>query len=454
MKLIITPSNPLRGTAAVPGDKSLSHRAVLFAALAEGESRIEHFLVSGVTRVMLNALRAMGVEWNLEGDVLTVYGRGLKGLRPPEHPLQCGNSATTIRLLAGALAAAGIPAVLDGSQGLRKRPMERIIAPLREMGALIDAAPGGTAPLSLRARPAGVAHLRSIEAVLPVASAQVKTCLLLAALAADGPVILREPGPSRDHSERMLRSMGVNITARTIDVDGMTWYETRIEPPAGPLHPIRMALPGDFSAAAFLIAAGTIVPGSDIVIPGVGLNPTRTGLIDALRAMGADIEIEDRSETAGEPAGRLWVRAAALRGTLVEGPLVVRMIDEFSILGAAAAFAAGETRVRDAAELRYKETDRIQTLCEELRSLGVEAVEAADGFVIQGLAPEKGLPGGAVVNGRGDHRLAMALTVLGLAAGRPVEVEGAEIIDESFPGFVAALRDLGAQIEVLDAQPA
>ena len=442
MKLTVFPGNPLRGTVLVPGDKSLSHRAVLFAALAEGESRIENFLVSGVTRAMLNALKVLGVRWSLEGETLTVEGRGLRGFRAPDAPLDCGNSATTIRLLAGAIAAAGIPAVLDGSAGLRRRPMDRIVEPLRRMGVPISADAGGGAPLRLLERPADQ-KLNPLDETLPVASAQVKSCLLLAALAADGETVLREPGPSRDHTERMLSSMGARVTSRVLDGESPV-YETRLTPPANPLRPLHMTLPGDMSAAAFLIVAGLITPGSEIVIPGVEINPTRTGLIDALRAMGADIHVENETEQAGEPVANLRVRSSRLCSGQVCGPLVVRMIDEFSVFGAAAAYAKGVTEVREAAELRLKESDRISTLVQELNALGADAKEQADGFTIAGGQS----PLGGTATAHGDHRLAMAMAVAGLAARGPVTVEGAEIIDESFPGFVQSLRGLGARIAI------
>ncbi len=441
MKLVVNPGKSLRGTVEVPGDKSLSHRALLFASLAEGESRIDNFLVSGVTRVMLDSLSAMGVDWRLDGDRLTVRGRGLPSLQPPSRILNCGNSATTLRLLAGAISAAGIPAVLDGSEGLRRRPMDRIVDPLRRMGVIIEPGSGGTAPLQLASRPTG-RLLKPLVETLPVASAQVKTCLLLAALAADGKTILREPGPSRDHTERMLGSMGAVVSSQRIDLDGELFYETQLTPPQNPLCPIQMRLPGDISAAAFLIVAGLVTPGSEIRIPGVGLNPTRTGLLEALQCMGGEIQIENENNQAGEPTGDLVVRSSRLHGCTISGDLVVRMIDEFSILGTAAAYAEGQTIVHDAAELRLKESDRIHTLCEDLRGLGVLAEEAQDGFVISGNTR----PVSGVVQAHGDHRLAMAMTVAGLAAHSPVTIEGAEMIDESFPGFVKALRGLGADV--------
>lgn len=443
MDLIVTPGNPLRGSIRMPGDKSLSHRAALLAALADGESVIEHFLVSGVTRAMLDALRALGVEWRLDGERLIVHGHGLRGLRAPDAPINCGNSATTMRMLAGALAAAGTEAVLDGSDGLRRRPMERIVEPLRAMGVPVSASDAGTAPLRLEARGED-SPLRPLKTVLPVASAQVKSCLLLAALAADqgaGPTVIREPGPSRDHTERMLRSQGAAVENREVEEGGSLWYETRLLPGAA-LRPFQADLPGDISSAAFFITAAAVTPGSQVRVEGVLLNPLRTGLLDALRSMGADIQVENQGTQAGEPVGDVLVRSTPLRCTTVSGPLVVRMIDEFSVFGAAAAYAQGETVVRDAAELRQKESDRITTLCQELRALGIAAEEAADGFSIRG-----GQPRGGTVQAHGDHRLAMAMAVAGLAASGPVRVTGAQIIDESNPGFTDTLGALGAQIE-------
>ena len=439
MILTVTPGHTLEGSLAVPGDKSLSHRAALFAALADGDSTVENFLVSGVTEAMLRGLTGLGIPWTLEGTTLRVTGRGLAGFHPPVDALDCGNSATTLRLLTGAAAAAGVPAVLDGSPGLRRRPMGRIAEPLRSMGVEIEPAEGGCAPLRLAARPAEQ-KLRALDYELPVASAQVKTCLLLAALAADGPSTLREPALSRDHSERMLRGMGVQVHSYAAQNGG---YVVTIEPPQGGLEPLMGALPGDFSAAAFLIVAALIVPGSELTLTGVGLNPTRTGLLDALMSMGGDIRTANLAETCGEPVGDIHVRHSRLHGTEVAGELVVRMIDEFPAFAAAAAYAEGRTLVRDAQELRYKELDRISALCTELRAAGVPAEETPDGFI---------LPGGGVRGGRidphGDHRLAMALAVAGLAADGPLEVVGAEIMRESFPDFPGVLAGLGANVVI------
>jgi 3-phosphoshikimate 1-carboxyvinyltransferase len=438
MNLTIHPGHPLQGEVRLPGDKSLSHRAALFAALARGESQAKNFLVSGVTAAMLRALTALGVPWNLDGTTLTVQGKGLNGLLPPAAAIDCGNSATTFRLLAGALAAAGIVADLDGSAGLRRRPMDRIVEPLRQMGVAIASAPGNCAPLRLTGRQSGE-RLRAIEYTLPVASAQVKTCLMLAALAGDGVTTLIEPSLSRDHSERMLASQGAGI--ETLITPGGP--AVRVSGLTGELAPFRMDIPGDFSAAAFLLVAGAITPGSELLLHNIGLNPTRTGLLLSLQEMGADIEILNPRSTSGEPAGDLRVRHSPLHGITVSGARVVDMIDEFPVFAAAAAFAQGRTEVCEASELRYKESDRISALCGELRAQGVTVTEKPDGFIIDGLGS---VAGGAPVNPHGDHRLAMALAVLGLGSQQPVEINGAEIIAESFPEFVDVLRGTGAEI--------
>lgn len=417
----------LSGEVLLPGDKSLSHRASLFAALAEGESVIDRFLVSGVTRMMLNALTSLQIPWRLEGERLVVTGHGLHGFCEPLAPINCGNSATTIRLLAGALAAAGTPCILDGSAGLRKRPMERITEPLLRMAVPI-AATAGCAPLHLTKR---AAHqpLKGVDYTLPVASAQVKSCVMLAALAADGVSTIREPGPSRDHTERMLFSMGADI--RT------TKGVVEVHPLTRSLNPLHLSLAGDISSAAFLLVAASIVPGSSICIRDVGLNPTRTGILDALRGMGALIKLENERLVAGEPVGDIHLSSGALKAITVCGDLVVRMIDEFPAFAIAACFAEGVTVVRDARELRFKETDRIAVLCGELQKLGVQLEMFDDGFAIHG----KTLKGG-VGDGAGDHRIAMSLAIAGLASPEPVIVQHAEILNESFPDFVTQIQTL------------
>lgn len=433
MRTSIRPNTPLRGTVTLPGDKSISHRAALFTALAEGTSRFENYLVAGVTRAMLDSLAELDIDWKLDGTTLTVHGAGLTPWVDEERRLDCGNSGTTMRTLAGALVGTRTPALLDGSPGLRRRPMGRIVEPLCQMGASIQAAEGMLAPLRIGKRE----KLVGIDYNLPVASAQVKTALLLAALGADGATTLTEPGLSRDHTERMLAQMGVNIE---VNPENHSLY---LEPPSQPLSPLRFTIPGDFSSAAFLIVAALITPGSEITLRGVGLNPTRTGLLDALRAMGAQIEITPTQTQANEPVGDLVITYSPdLQAIEVDGDLVVRMIDEFPIFAVAAVHAQGETGVREAEELRYKETDRIRVLGEEFHKLGIPFQERDDGFSLRGGQPYHG----GAVSARGDHRLGMALTVLGLGADEAVTVHGAEIINESFPSFFAKLETLGAKL--------
>jgi 3-phosphoshikimate 1-carboxyvinyltransferase len=432
--LRVSSFSPLRGEARLPGDKSIAPRAALFGALAEGDSRIDDFLDAGVTRAMLGVLRRLGVEWALHGTTLHVHGQGREGWADPTGPLNCRNSATTLRLTAGALAGLGVSAVLDGSPGLRRRPMGGLVDVLGRMGAPIQAAPDGHAPLALDRRAAG-ASLRGGVVPLPSASAQLKSAVLLAGLGADGPISVVEPGPSRDHSERMLEAMGAAIE-RDAEHRRVT-----LHPPRDPLRPLDIRLPGDLSAAAFLIAAALIVPGSAVRLRDVGLNPTRTGLLDVLREMGAALEVSAEGERDGEPCGSITVGSSDLRGVEVGGDRVVRMVDEFPIFAVVAAFARGTSRVREAEALRGKESDRIRAICLELSALGAQVEEHADGFSIHGSG---GLRGGAV-RSHGDHRLALALAVAGMGASGPVEVEGNEVMEESFPGFIEMVRGLEAQ---------
>ncbi len=431
-------SRPLRGEIALQGDKSLSHRAALFATLAEGESRIANFLIAGVTEPMLNACQTLGIDCSLEGHTLRVLGRGLPqsgGWAQPSEPirLHCGHSATTMRLLAGFLAALGIPAVLDGSEGLRRRPMRRITEPLKRMGVPIEDT-NGRAPLILHRR---TAPLHGIFWKMPVASAQVKTAILLAALAADSPTTITEPAPSRDHTERLFAAWGLPISRpRPLTV--------RLQPPIPPkLPPLRLTLPGDISAAAFLLTAAMIVPGSKVTLRNVLLNPSRTGFLDAARFMGANLIITPRGTAYGEPYGDITAHySPALQAMSISGEMVVRMVDEFPAFAVLAAAAHGETVVRDAAELRHKESDRITSIVKSLNALEIDAAETPDGFRIRGGAGWRG----AVIPAHGDHRIAMAFAVAGLAAQSPVRIEGAEIIAQSFPNFADALRRLGAEV--------
>jgi 3-phosphoshikimate 1-carboxyvinyltransferase len=438
VNLYINPGKPLIGEIELPGDKSISHRAALFAALAQGESRIENFLEAGVTEVMLRVLGELGIEWEIEDGVLTIHGRGLSGLKSPTNILNCGNSGTTLRLLLGALTAANITAVLDGSKGLRRRPMTRVVEPLISMGALVTATQEGTAPIELSGRPEG-SGLSGRKHVLSVASAQVKTAILLAGLCASGGTVVIEPGLSRDHTERMLAGMGVQIDS--IFRYGHNFVTLEPVEPDG-LPPLNIRIPGDISSAAFLIVSGIISPGSDILIKNVGLNSTRIGLIDVLKSMGAKISLSQETDQWNEPVGNIHVQHSDLKGVQVSGEKVVRMIDEFPIFAVAAAYADGETEVREAMELRYKESDRIGSICAQLRAVGVQVEELKDGFVIQGSEP----PRGGVAHAAGDHRLAMSMTVCGLASQDKITVNNADIFMESFPGFGEALMTLGAEL--------
>lgn len=443
MRLKVHPGSALKGeigtctSNGIPGDKSLSHRAALFAALAEGESRIENFLDSGVTSVLLAALTRLEVSWKLQDGTLVVAGKGIAALDAHGQTLNCGNSATTMRLLAGALAASGKAAVLDGSAGLRARPMERIVSPLREMGVPISAANNGGAPLALEERRADL-PLIAREIWLPQSSAQVKTCLLLAGLAAGDVTILHEPAPSRDHSERMLRAMGVQIQS-------LDRLSIALTPPAQALRPLQMRLPADFSAAAFLIVAALIVPGSDLWLQDVGVNPGRIGLLRALQSMGGLITMLKKGDQGGEPIADIHVQSSHLHAITIEGDLVVQMIDEFPIFAVAAALAEGCSQVNDAGELRVKESDRIAAIVKQLGKISVNIVEKEDGFIIEGAREI----GGGEVDCDGDHRLAMSLAIAGLVSRDDIFIRDAEMVKESFPNFVELFQHLGASMEWL-----
>ncbi len=415
----------LRGSARVPGDKSISHRALLLGALASGESHVCGFLPSGDCLATLACLRALGVQVLVhDPTTLTVCGRGLRGLRQPSAALECARSGTTMRLLAGMLAGQSYESVLSGAPQLLRRPMRRIVSPLRLMGAEI-ADEDGRAPLRIRGR-----RLCGVDYTLPVASAQLKSALLLAGLYADGPTTTRQPGPARDHTERMLAAMGADVAVRGLDVTLR---------PTGSLAALSLDVPGDFSSAAFLLAAAALVPGSEITLQGVGVNPTRTGLLDVLGAMGAKIALSQQRQQGGEPVADVTLAwTPGLRGVEVRGSTVVRMIDEFPALAVLATQAHGDTIVRDAAELRVKETDRIAAVVSELRALGAHIEPRPDGFVVHGPTPLRG----AQVRSQGDHRLAMALSIAALIASGQTTVQDTDCIADSFPGFATTLQSL------------
>ncbi len=431
--LQITGGHRLSGHCHVPGDKSISHRAVMFSALANGVSTVRGFLDGGDCRATIDVMRGLGVKIEERSPTeLVVHGRGLNGLQEPAEFLNCGNSGTTIRLMSGLLAGQKFTSFLTGTAQIRRRPMARIVKPLRQMGAVIvGRQEGNYAPLGI-----GGTLLRGMDYAMPVASAQVKSCLLLAAMYAQGLTILRQPGPARDHTERMLTAMGAPIS-----VYGNTIHSER---PDNELNPIEIDVPGDISSAAFLLVAATIVPNSRITITGVGVNPTRTGIVDALIEMGANIEYRNQRDQSGEPVADLEIQYAELRGSTFGGEQIVTMIDELPVLAVAASQAHGRTLVKDAGELRVKETDRIASTVAELRKMGVNIEPTPDGFIVEGPTRLMGGP----VESQGDHRLAMATAVAALAAHGPTTVYGADVTADSFPGFESTLQALGADLEI------
>ncbi len=451
-RLIVHPSGPLAGTARVPGDKSISHRALLLSALAEGDTTIHGWVDADVCRATLRCVAGLGVaveetpplpetadSWQ---GTLTVHGVGLHGLREPADVLDCAGSGTTIRLLSGILAGQPFTSILTGSEALRRRPMGRVAEPLRLMGAtVLGRQDGRLPPLAIRG-----GGLRGMDYAMPVASAQVKSAILLAGLFATGETIVHEPGPARDHTERMLAHFGVEIVTQREGAGAAI----RLTGGQKLIGGGRLDVPGDFSSAAFPLVAAVLVPGSAVRLSNVGVNPTRTGLYDLLAAMGAAVGIETPPQVgaarpmsaAGEPMAVVTGHSSALAGIEVGGEVVVRAIDEFPIFAVAATQAAGTTVIRDAAELRVKESDRIAAVCTELRKMGADVEERPDGMVIHGPARLCG----TVVDSHHDHRLAMSLAVAGLVADGPTEVLDAGVIRDSFPGFVETMRSLGADM--------
>ena len=423
MKRTVSRPRVLRGSVTPPGDKSISHRAAMFNAIADGTARITDFATGAACTSTLSVLRALGAQITRQpatdgrGDTVTVHGAGMDGLRRPGDVLDAGNSATTMRLTSGVLAGRPFSASITGDSSLRSRPMARIVHPLRLMGARIQArGDGATAPLVFSG-----GELRGIEYTLPVASAQVKSALLLAGLRAEGRTVLHQPAASRDHTERMLSAMGAEVVT-----DGLT-----VSVGPATLKAVDVEVPGDISSAAFWLVAAVAHPDAEIRIPGVGLNPTRTGVLTVLRDMGADITIENERQMAGEPVADLVARSSELRGVEIGGDTIPLVLDEIPVLAVAAALGSGETRIRDAAELRHKESDRISAAAEWLVAAGIACEEHDDGLTIQGGTR---LAGGSF-SSHGDHRVAMALGVAGLVADSPVTVDDAAAADISYPGF-------------------
>jgi 3-phosphoshikimate 1-carboxyvinyltransferase len=419
----------LSGSVRVPGDKSVSHRAVMLGAIAEGTTRIRGFLEGEDTRATARVFAQLGVRIEApNAGERVVHGVGLHGLRGSHAPLDCGNAGTGMRLLTGLLAAQPFDSTLIGDESLSKRPMRRVTEPLAAMGALIDSEPGGLPPLRIR----GGANLRGVETTTAVASAQVKSALLLAGLYADGETSVREPHPTRDYTERMLAAFGwpIEFAPGVARLRG-----------GHRLTAIDVDVPADFSSAAFFIVAATLIPGSELRIEAVGMNSRRTGLLEALRLMGADIREENRHEQGGEPVADLIVRHAPLHGIEVPAEFVPDMIDEFPILFVAAACATGRTVVRGAAELRVKESDRIATMATGLRALGIEVQETPDGAVIEG-----GRLRGGSVESHGDHRIAMSFAVAAQLADGDVRINDIANVATSFPGFVELAKAAGMTV--------
>ena len=427
----IQPGGQLQGQLRVPGDKSISHRSVMLGALAEGETRVSGLLQGEDVLATVAAFRAMGVV--IEGPqdgVMCIQGVGLQGLQMPSAPMDMGNSGTAMRLMTGILSGQSFDSVLIGDASLSSRPMGRVADPLRRMGAVIDTAEGGRPPLRIH----GGQALRGIDYVMPMASAQVKSCLLLAGLYAEGETRVTEPAPTRDHSERMLRGFGYSVQtqAGSIAVRG-----------GGRLQGCAIEVPGDISSAAFFLVAAAMTPGAELLLPHVGINPTRTGVLAILRAMGADIELLHQNEVGGEPVADIRVRGGRLHGITIPPETIPLAIDEFPVLFVAAACAEGETVLRGAEELRVKESDRIAVMAQGLQALGVQLQETEDGIRIQG-----GPMAGGSVDSHGDHRIAMAFAIAGLRARDTIWVRDCRNVNTSFPGFAELARQAGLAISV------
>lgn len=432
MRFELQPGGVLAGQARVPGDKSISHRAIMLGALAQGVSHVNGFLEGEDALATLAAFRAMGVE--IEGPQqgrVTVRGVGLHGLRAPSAPLDLGNAGTGMRLMCGLLAGQPFDSILTGDASLRSRPMGRVIEPLIRMGASIESAEGGKPPLAIR----GGQRLRGIHYDLPMASAQVKSCVLLAGLYSDGRTSVTEPAPTRDHTERMLRGFGYPVLCEGSEISLQG---------GGSLRACDIDIPADISSAAFFLVAASIAPASDVLLTHVGINPTRIGVITILRLMGANIELQNHREVGGEPVADVRVRSAPLRGIEIPMDQVPLAIDELPILFIAAACAEGSTVLRGAQELRVKESDRIAAMAEGLETLGVRNEVLDDGIIIEG-----GAIGGGVIHTHHDHRIAMSFAVAALRATLPITVLDCGHVATSFPGFDTLARGLGLNINAV-----
>lgn len=419
-----TRSNGLHGEVTIPGDKSISHRSVMFGSIAKGDTEITNFLQGADCLSTISCFRAMGIEIENDGSRVLVHGKGLHGLTKPDHVLDCGNSGTTTRLISGILSAQNFDVTLTGDASIQKRPMKRIMDPLSLMGADIRSINGnGCAPLAISGRPLHGIHYQS-----PVASAQVKSAILLAGLYADGETRVTEPYVSRNHSELMLSHFGADV--HTEDT-------TAVIRPVKELYGQKIEVPGDISSAAFFLAAGLLIPDSEILIRNVGTNPTRDGILRVCKDMGADITLLNE-KTSGEPTADLLVRSSRLHGTVIGGAVIPTLIDELPMIAAMACFAEGETIIKDAAELKVKESNRIAVMVENLSAMGADVEETEDGMIIRGGKPLHG----AVIDSHLDHRIAMTFAITGCMADGETEILGAECVNISYPGFYEDLKRL------------
>lgn len=423
----------LKGEVQIPGDKSISHRAVMLGSIARGTTEISHFLNGADCLSTIHCFQKMGIEIEQSKDLVLVHGRGLRGLKAPQGILDTGNSGTTTRLICGILSGQNFSSVLSGDDSLNSRPMKRIMDPLNQMGARITSIQDNNcAPLRIEP---GTLH--GIRYVSPVASAQVKSSVLLAGLYADSPVSVTEPVLSRNHTELMLGSFGADISSE-LHADGSA---TASVSPCAELYGQKIQVPGDISSAAYFIAAGLLVPGSRLLVKNVGINPTRAGFLEVCRKMGADIGYLNRQSQGGEETADLLVTPKPLTGTVIEGAVIPSLIDEIPILAVLAAFAEGTTVIRDAAELKVKETNRIQTVTENLLAMGAEIIPTEDGMIIHGTGALKGTQ----IQSHLDHRIAMAFSVAALAAEGTTTILDSQCVDVSYPGFFAQLMDLSGK---------
>ena len=416
---------PLKGELRIPGDKSISHRAVMLGSLSRGDTEITHFLEGADCLSTIDCFRRLGISIEADPERILVHGKGLHGLSAPDSVLDCGNSGTTVRLLSGILAGQTFSSRITGDASIRKRPMGRIIRPLRAMGASVESLESNDcAPLDIEGRP-----LRGIHYDSPVASAQVKSCVLLAGLYGDGVTSVTEPSLSRNHTELMLRYFGGKV-----ETSGATASVL----PEPDLRGGSVAVPGDISSAAYFLAAGLLIPGSEILLKHVGVNPTRDGILRVIRTMGGKAELLNETVSGGEPAADLLIRSSALHGTTIEGALIPTLIDELPVIAVLAAFAEGTTVIRDAGELRVKESDRLAILVESLSAMGADVTGTEDGMIIRGGRPLHG----AVIDSCLDHRIAMSFTIAALAAEGETEIRNAECVNISYPDFYRDLDSL------------